>query len=272
MKKYLFILLSLHSGFIQGQNCNGFENYPQGEAAGKAAFIEFEKLVEQLEFEKALLIWEELYSYSPTAGKFMRKPAIEMYKALIENEKKANQQEIYKEKIAAIYERNLACLYTTRQDSGRLLEMMAYDFSVIGCDDVDKTLKTYQKAVEINGDSTNAYILPYYADYVIFMYANDLISKDILKNTYKKLEAIKDANVDNSVYLKNWKYVEDYFEPILYPVGFFDCSYFEKKLLVDANEAMDKNNTEKMKEILAFLIEKDCGDSELVEKLKQAIK
>lgn len=114
MKNYLILILILCSQNIQAQNCSGFENYPNGMEAGKAAFMEFKKLVEQSEFEKALPIWEDLYQYSPTAGKFMRKPAIKMYKALIENEKKANQQEIYKEKILAIYERNLACLYTTR--------------------------------------------------------------------------------------------------------------------------------------------------------------
>lgn len=271
MKNYLILILILCSQNIQAQNCSGFENYPNGMEAGKAAFMEFKKLVEQSEFEKALPIWEDLYQYSPTAGKFMRKPAIKMYKALIENEKKANQQEIYEEKIPAIYERNLACLYTTRQDSGQLLEIMAYHFSAIAYDDVDKTLKTYQKAVEINGDSTSAYILAYYADHVVFMYVNDLISKDVLKKTYKELEAIKNANGEDSEYLENWYYVEEYFEPILFPVGIFDCGFFEQKLLTDSNDAIRKNDMEKMKRILGILIEKNCEGSALVEMLRKAI-
>lgn len=272
-KKTLFVLAvcSFIANGLFAQDCADFTAFPGGEDEGKKIHVLYRDLVEKENYDEAFPMWEQLMESSPAGHVSHYIDGITMYKAFIErdaeDEEKANA---HKEVVVKLFEQRMACMSAGRGDKGAVLENMAYSLSEILYENIDKTLATYEAAIEENGNKTSAYILAYYADHAIFMYGNDVMEKDKVREIYMTLEAIKDANADNPEYADNWKYVEDYYAP--YEDGIFDCSFFMKKLKPEY--AKDADNHEVFRPILKTLLQKGCSQEdpfivELIAKDKQ---
>lgn len=269
-KKSLFVLAvsSFIANGVFAQDCADFTAFPGGEEEGKKTHVLYRDLVEKENYEEAFPMWQQLMENSPAGHVYHYIDGVTMYKAFIERdaEDEAKVAE-YKKVIVDLFEQRIACMSAERGDKGLVLENMAYTLSEIGYDDVDKTLATYEAAIKENGNKTSAYIMAYYAGHAIFMYGNDLMSKDKVREIYMTLEAFKDANADNTEYSDNWKYVEDYYAP--YVDGIFDCGYFMKKLKPEYEK--DADNHEVFRPILKTLLQKGCSQddpfiAELIEK------
>jgi tetratricopeptide (TPR) repeat protein len=256
-KKSLSVLAvcSFIANGVFAQNCANFSAFPGGEAEGKKTHVLYRDLVEKGNYDEAFPMWQQLIENSPAGHVSHYIDGITMYKAFIERdaEDEAKVAE-YKKIIIDLFEQRIACMSAERGDKGMVLENMAYTLSEIGYDDVNKTLATYEAAIKENGNKTSAYLTAYYADHAIFMYGNNLMDKDKVREVYMTLEAIKDANPGNTEYSDNWKYVSDYYEP--YVDGIFDCGFFMKKLKPEYEK--DANNHEVFRPILKTLLQKGC--------------
>lgn len=270
MKNYIILFLIICSQTIYAQNCGDFANYPQGEEKGKAVLLQFKSALEEQSFEVALGIWEHLYTYAPADGRLIYSDAEIMYTNLIEQEEDYEIKRNYQESIIELYQRELACICTTQQDSGKVLEILAYTMSSIAYEDIHQNLAVYQKAIEINKNCTSAYILAYYAEHLTYMYASDMITKDVVSNAYKQLETIKNANINKSEYTEMWKYVEEHYEPFDI-IDSFECSYWEQKFGSAYMEAVNIKDTIVLQEMLDVLISRGCNDSDFAIKIRNSL-
>lgn len=263
----LILLLCLTQNLI-AQNCGDFKNFPTGENSAKAIFQEFTTLLDSQEYKKALDNWSTLYNYAPSGHRLMYAYGDELYTTLIEIETNPQQIKVYQQKVYDIYENRLTCLCPILRDSGQVMESMAIAFSMIDYEDLNVTLSAYQKAIEINNNETSAFVLAYYADHVLWMYENDLLDEKTVKDVYKTLEGIKNANSDDVKYLESWQYVEEYYEPI-FPVRTFDCNLYEMKFRMQYELYPD--DKARIKSMLSELRELDCNEIELIEELEKAL-
>ncbi len=237
------------------QDCGTFEAFPGGAEEGKKTHVLYRDLVENEKFDEAFPMWEKLMQYSSAGHVYHFIDGVTMYKAFAErdtdNEELANE---HKQKMVDLFEQRMVCLSPERNDSGAVLENMAYSMSEVGYEDIDKTLATYEAAIKANGNKTSAYILAYYADHAIFMYGNDVLDKEKARDVYMTLEAIKDANPEDTDYAENWEYVVEYYEPYLDYI--FDCEFFKAKLKPEYDANPDDVTV--YRTILKQLLQKGC--------------
>ena len=255
--KSLFMLavVSLIANSVSAQNCADFTAFPSGEEEGRKLHVLYRDLMDKEQYDEAFPMWEELYTHSPAGNAYHYIDGVALYTDLAlkaDEAGEADKASEYKEKIIEIYDARLAC--KVYNDKGIVLESKAYSMSEVAYEDYDKTLEAYENVVKENGNKTSAYILAYYADHVIWMFGNDLIDKDKARNAYLAMEAIKDANSENSDYADNWKYVIDYFEP--YEPTIFDCGFFKNKLRPQYDA--DSDNPEVFRSILKTLYDRGC--------------
>ncbi|NJN77407.1 MAG: hypothetical protein HC803_03010 [Saprospiraceae bacterium] len=205
-------------------------------------------------------MWEKLMEFSPAGHVYHYIDGVTMYKSFIEAEAEdAEKVKVYTETIIDLLEERLTCMSPERGDSNIVLEEMAYEMAALGYEDMDATFgRLLKRAITFNGNNTRAYIMAYYADHVTFLFGNDLLSKDKAREAYMTLDAIKNANVENSEYENNWTYVETYYEP--YVNYIFDCGYFLKKLRPQYDASPD--NPYNFRPILKTLLEKSCDVNE----------
>lgn len=218
------------------QDCTDFTAFPGGEEEGKKVHVLYRDLMDKEEYDKAFPMWEKLYTNSPTGSAYHYIDGVTLYTDLISKEEEEEKATALKEKVVEIYEDRLAC--EVYKNKGIVLEAMAYSMSEIGYEDYDKTLATYEAAIEENGNKVSAYILAYYADHVVWMFGEDLMEKETARDAYLEMEAIKNANSENEEYTENWEYVVDYYEP--YEPYLFDCDYFITKLKPEYEANPDK--------------------------------
>ena len=215
-KPFYCLIFCFLTHFSFSQNCNGFENFPEGEEKGIALHHTCRKLMDAGEFELAFPIWQELIAFSPAGSADHFIDGVRIYKDFIGRDiENADKTKKNKQTIVDLYEQWLTCLSPTRSDSNAIMERFAFDISIIEYYDTDKTLTILDKTIKMNGNNTSAYILPYYADFVIHLYRNDELSKEECLNVYDKLKEIKDANEGDKYYEEEWKYVEKYFQIVL---------------------------------------------------------
>lgn len=259
--KSLFVLAvcTFIANGVFAQDCADFSAFPGGEEKGKKVHVLYHDLVKKENYEEAFPMWEQLMENSPGGHVYHFIDGVIMYKAFIERDADDEAKVLEdKEIIVKLFEQRITCMSPERGDKGAVLENMAYSLSEIAYDDIDKTLATYEAAIEENGNKTSAYILAYYADHAIFMYGNNVMEKDKIREIYMTLEAIKDANTDNTAYADNWAYVEDYYLP--YVDGIFDCGFFMKKLKPEYEK--DADNYKVFRPILKTLLQKGCSQED----------
>jgi tetratricopeptide (TPR) repeat protein len=258
-KSMLFLGTLLFTTNIFAQDCNDFTNFPDGEDEGKKTHVLYHDLIKKENYEAAFPMWERLMEFSPAGHVYHFIDGVTMYNTFIEAESEDEEKVTeYTQIIVDLLEQRLTCMSPERGDSNIVLESMAYEMAAHGYADYDKTLATFAKAVELGGNNTSAYILAYYADHVAFMFGNDLTSKEKAREIYMTLEAIKNANADNTNYANNWEYVQTYYEP--YVNYIFDCGYFLKTLRPKYDAAPD--NPENYRSILRTLLERSCDVNE----------
>lgn len=240
---------------VSAQNCADFTAFPSGEEEGRKMHVLYRDLMDKEQYDEAFPMWEELYTHSPAGNAYHYIDGVTLYTDLANKADEAGEADKaseYKEKIVEIYDARLAC--EVYKEKGIVLESKAYSMSAVAYEDFDKTLEAYETVVKENGNKTSAYILAYYADHVIWMFGNDLLSKEKAREAYLNMEAIKDANSDNSDYADNWKYVVDYYEP--YEPIIFDCGFFISKLKPQYDA--DADNPDVFRPILKTLFERGC--------------
>jgi tetratricopeptide (TPR) repeat protein len=239
------------------QDCKGFDAFPGGAEEGKKTHVLYRDLVNKQDYENAFPMWQKLMEHSAGGHVYHFIDGIAMYKAFAERDAAdAAKVAEHVQKVVDLYEQRIKCFSAARKDEGSVLEMMAYDLSVLGYSDKQKVLGLFEKAVKMNGNATSAYILAYYGDYVIQMFGNELTNKDVAREVYFKLEAIKEANKDKADYVDNWNYVEQYYAPYIDYI--FDCDYFLNKLKPQYEAAPD--NAEVFRPILKTLLQKGCKE------------
>lgn len=253
----LFVLavVSFIANGIVAQDCADFTAFPGGEEEGKKVHVLYRDLMEKEQYTEAMPMWEKLYASSPAGSAYHYIDGITLYTDLALKADEAEETEKgneYKEKIVEIYDARLAC--KVYKSKGIVLEAKAYSMSEVAYEDYDKTLAAYAAAVKENGNKTSAYILAYYADHVIWMFGNDLTDKETALDVYETLEAIKNANAENSDYADNWEYVVDYYAP--YETILFDCDFFKNKLKAEYDA--DPDNPEVFRSVLKTLFERGC--------------
>jgi tetratricopeptide (TPR) repeat protein len=258
-KSMLFLGALFFTTTIFAQDCADFTNFPGGEDEGLKTHVLYRDFVEKGNYEEAFPMWEKLIEFSPAGHVYHFIDGVTMYKAFIEAESE-NEEKVteYTQKIVDLLEQRLACMSPERGDSNVVLEALAYEMAALSYENTTKTLTAFENAITFNGSNTSAYILAYYADHVIFLYGNDMISKDKAREVYVTLEAIKNTNIENTDYEDNWMYVETYYEP--YVNYIFDCGYFLKTLKPQYDAAPD--NAENYRSILRTLLEKNCDGNE----------
>lgn len=270
MKNILFIFLFFLTNVLFAQNCSGFDNFPLGEDKALELYDSLKNECSNKNYENALKIWEQLYVYSPVGDEKLYSYGVELYTSFINDKRNDGKTNLnYEEEIINIYENYLTCLSPKLGDSGKVLEAMAFSLSEISYPDNLKTLETYQKVIDTNGNQTSAWILPYYADHVLWMFGEDLLDKKTARETYLQLEKIKDANTDNPKYAEMWKYVEEYYDE--YTIDYaFDCEFLEK--IYRPEFESNPTNKTKIKKIIESLKWSNCDESDFAKELKAALK
>ncbi len=252
----IFILLTITTF---AQDCPTFETFPGGKEEGLKTHVLYRDLVENEKYKEAFPMWEKLMKHSAAGHVYHFIDGVTLYDNLLELETEDSAKVVeYKQNIVDLYEQRLACMSPERGDSNIVMESFAYQLAAMGYEDTDKTLAIFEKAIEMNGNKTSAYILAYYADFVSFMFGNDALAKDKTRNVYFQLEKIKDANIENTDYSDNWEYVVEYFKP--YEDYLFDCAYFMEKLKPVYEENPDK--PEVFREVLKTLLVKGCDKND----------
>jgi hypothetical protein len=255
----LFVSFVTIANTTFAQNCAGFEAFPSGATEGKKIHVLYRDFINKKDYESAFPMWQQLMEHAAGGHVYHFIDGVTIYKAFAERDV-ADPEKVaaHVQKIADLYEQRIKCFSTIRKDEGAVLEMMAYDLSVLGYSDKQKVLSIFEKAVKMNGNATSAYILAYYADYVINLFGTEQTTAQVAREVYLTLESIKETNKDKSDYLDNWNYVEQYYEP--YVDYIFDCSYFKNKLMpqYEANP----NNPENYRAILRTLLQKGCTEND----------
>jgi tetratricopeptide (TPR) repeat protein len=241
------------------QDCPTFEAFPGGEKEGLKTHVLYRDLIQKEEYDAAFPMWEKLMESSAAGHVYHFIDGVVMYNYFMERDAEDSAKTVeYKQMIVDLYEQRLVCMSPERGDSNVVMESFAYQLASMGYEDTDKTLAVFEKAIEMNGNKTSAYILAYYGDFATFMFGNDALPKDKTRDIYFQLEKIKDANIENTDYSDNWEYVVTYFKP--YENYLFDCAYFMEDLKPLYEES--PNTPEVFREVLKTLLVKGCDKND----------
>lgn len=248
----LFVCLLLLPIISFAQNCNDFSNYPEGEEEAKKQHLIYRDFMDKEQYDAAFPIWQKLYKYAAAANMYHYIDGVTLYRYRIENATTEIEIDDFIDKIINLYEQRLACkIY---KNEGVVYEAMAYDLYDLGYDNDEKLFKIFQKALELNANKTSAYVLEYFSEYTIYLFSNDLLSKEITRETYYSIEKIIKANPNNKEYQEAWKRIEEEFKP--YKSYFLTCNDWIEEL--KPTYEADKDNPEVFRDVLKQLFENGC--------------
>lgn len=253
LRTVLLLAMGLFFGQSATAQCEGFENYPGGVTEGRKTHVLYRDLVKKKQLIKALPLWEKVYENSPGGSVLHFIDGVAIQSELYTKTEDEAKKTAIVEKIMKLYDERIACFSEKRKDKGYVTSMKAYDMYALQYD-APKALATFQEAVEIEGNSTEAYIVSAYADHAIYMFASDLVDKKTMRTLYADLLEIIEANADNEDFAESEAEIKAYFKP--YEDNIFDCEYFKEKLKEEYNEAPE--DPEVFRPILKTLLAKGC--------------
>lgn len=257
----IFTSFLIMTSTITAQDCNDFSNFPNGEIEGKKVHVLYRDFIKKEQYESAYPMWKKLMEYAPAGNLNHFIDGVNIYSALIEKElDNENEEKVghYRKKVVALYEQRLNCMCHNKSDSSEVMELMAFDLAILEYEDVNKTLEIFDKAITMNGNSTSAYILEYYADHITYLFSNDIVDRETARSVYYKLETIKNANIGKQAYTDSWAEVENDYKP--YTQFIFTCEDIIKKL--KPQYEADSDNRTVFRNILRQLLEIECSQEE----------
>ncbi len=254
LKAVLILAVAIFFGQSANAQCEGFDNFPGGTKEGRKAHVLYRDMVKKEQLGEALPLWEKVFEHAPAGSVLHYIDGIAIQSYLYEQtEDEAKKAEIV-EKIVKLYDGRIACFSEKRKDEGMVRGMKAYDMYALQYD-MEKTLAEFGKAIEIEGNKIDAYIVSSYADHATYMFGSDMVEKGFMQGLYKQLMDIIDANTENEDFAETKTEVKGYFEP--YEESIFDCEYFKEKRKVTYDAAPE--DPEVFRPILKELLAKGCS-------------
>ena len=281
-------LFLLFTGTLTAQ-CETWEGSSKKDDALNAHSI-YRQAIKIEDYTVAFENWKQAYEVAPAAdGKrdYHFTDGALLYKQKFETTSDDSKKLKYADMANSLIEKAIGCLESgaievkcpgsdcVEKRVGYLLGRKAFDMFYTFRSPYRDIAETLKRSVELSGNDAEYIIFVPYAEVVVYMYTNELMSKEEARKIYDELNAIADFNIANNQRFKayydqaksamNGTFV--YIERQI-----FDCDFFEKKLR-PAYE-MDADNPEVIKDILSNLKAQGCTDGdplhdELAEKWKK---
>ena len=253
--------------------CETWNNSPDQDAITDAHAV-YRTFMKTKKYEEAFDNWQKAYKAAPAADglrDFHYTDGIKIYKDKLTKATDDAQKKEYGEMVLKLYDQVINCF-----ESGAIkmkipaAERVAY-FQGRKAFDMYYTLQTpykethevLRKAVKAAKNNLEYIILDPHARVSVYMFSNDLITKDEIRAIYTELNEIADHNIAN-----NQKFKTQYEQAkasmngvfLKYEDQMFDCEYFKAKLLPEYKA--DPDNRDVYRRIYKKLASHGCDKAD----------
>lgn len=195
------------------------------------------------DFNLAFTNWQKAYSLAPAADGNRPTHYIDgiiLYKAKIAKTEDTTEKGNYAKIIVGLYDEYLECY---PDDSKLILGRKAFDmFYSHGYGYSLETLEALKLAIDAAGNEAEYILLDPLGQCMVYLYENELIDKETVRELYVKAIAFADHNIENDhaykdYYVSGKANMEAKVAEIASDV--FDCDYFKADLLPKFDNARD---------------------------------
>lgn len=151
----------------------------------------YREFFKQKNFAAALESWSYVFTNAPCAREQTHVDGVAMYKDFIKNTKDAAARKKLVDTLFLIYDVRAASF---TESAGNALGRKAVDMLNFRPDPNKEVVATFQKSVQLAGNSTEHFILPYYFKAVLKEFAAGAMTKEQVLEVYEQLSKIAEAN------------------------------------------------------------------------------
>lgn len=246
--------------------CGSWDKYPAGEEEAKKQHVIYRDKLKEKKYSDAYPIWEALFQTVkiPTPAKSTHfTDGIDMCFHFAKEEKDAVKKTEWIEKAIALYDQSAACNgedALNRAYQGYYLYANGYD--------VVKTIKVFEKSMEIGKESPPSMNLLYMPTIAIYLYKSKVAGYDAeyLRSLYEKLKKIANQNIEKNKDAANFKKnLEEMEKQYTAVPEIFGCDYWTTKYSAIYKSVFENADTLK---VMATKLADKCGkESELYKEI-----
>ena len=258
----LSLLLIVFSTYTVFGQCEGFNNYPLGEEAGKRNHYDYRQAMKKNNIEAAIPKWRKAIQYTPAGSAWHYADGIKVYEFLLSKEEDETKQSAYKDSIFMMYDQRLQCLAKSNKSKGDILTKKAFSMYKHGSS-YDDIYATYQEGIALIGNKAKHYVIYPFAYVGVEQFKNGKITNKEAQDLYKRLSGIAEYNVENQKgESKKFKFqdLKDKLDNLFYQKmepAIFDCQYYAD-IYLPMYEA-EPDNPELYREVYSALVSGGCS-------------
>lgn len=191
LKRTALLIGLIFSTSVYAQNCS------QGDADAARNYSLYKEYFKQGSFDRALPFWRLSYEKSPGFRKSIFVDGADLYTDLINKTEEKVLKEKYIDTLLAIYDKRIQCW----GDEGYVLTLKGIDIARYRPNQYPLAKSILEKAINLDQADSKYYGVSTYFNLLINLKDEpNGVNSDFIKNEYKKLIAICDANIEAGNY------------------------------------------------------------------------
>lgn len=151
----------------------------------------YREFFKQKNFAAAMESWSYVFANAPCAREQTHVDGVAMYKDFIKNTKDAARRKSLIDTLFLIYDVRAASF---TESAGNALGRKGVDMLNFRPDPNKEVVATFRKSVQLAGNGTEHFILPYYFKAVLKEFAAGALTKEQVLEVYEQLSKISEAN------------------------------------------------------------------------------
>lgn len=185
------ILISTTLSFGQ---CEGYQDYPEGEEAATQAFSDYKDLMAQGHLDSAYRIWKKLYEHAPAGSELHYKDGVIFYREFMRQAPEGREVVLFQTQLLKLYDRRMKCFGYENGTYNVILAEKAVEMYDMNYDE-DVTRRTFNYVLETGEKRFQPEWLSKYATFCTYLFGAERLGRKILQKKQIIINKILDYNI-----------------------------------------------------------------------------
>lgn len=156
----------------------------------------YREFFKQKNYTAAFESWSYVFANAPCSREQTHVDGVAMYKDFIKNTKDANRKKELTDTLFLIYEVRAA---NFTESAGNAIGRKGVDMLSLRPEPNKEVLNTFKRAVDLGGNATESFVLPYYFKVALKEFSGGGLTKEQILEIYEKLSKIAEHNIEASI-------------------------------------------------------------------------